>query len=224
VALSTADSNKWALLIGTHLEWQTPEDRTTSDYQLLGPIRQRQRRLTEAQTIEIAARYEARATVYEIAAEFGCNRTTVAARLKKAGIAMRGQPPTSEAIDSMARLYASVRVWTLARGSRQATWVLREHGAELPAETPTPGPRYAWARPLSAWGIGGCRRSKGSRSAESLRASALLALPHPSIHEAMRRSRQVARERIPGHPLRGSHWLASGEVLLVNARASLFTL
>ena len=104
MALSTADSNKWALLIGTHLEWQTPEDRTTSDYQLLGPIRQRQRRLTEAQTIEIAARYEARATVYEIAAEFGCNRTTVAARLKKAGIAMRGQPPTSEAIDSMARL------------------------------------------------------------------------------------------------------------------------
>ena len=107
MALSTADSNKWALLIGTHLEWQTPEDRTSSDYQLLGPIRQRQRRLTEVQTIEIAARYEARATVYEIAAEFGCNRTTVAARLKKAGIAMRGQPPTSEAIDSMARLYAS---------------------------------------------------------------------------------------------------------------------
>jgi lambda repressor-like predicted transcriptional regulator len=57
--------------------------------------------------IEVAARYEGGATVYELAAEFGCHRTTVAARLKKAGIAMRCQSPTSEAIDSMVRLYAS---------------------------------------------------------------------------------------------------------------------
>ena len=43
--------------------------------------------------------------MYELAAEFGCHRTTVAVRLKKAGIAMRGQPATPEAIDSMVRLY-----------------------------------------------------------------------------------------------------------------------
>jgi hypothetical protein len=55
----------------------------------------------------MAARYEEGATVYELAAEFGCNRTTVAARLKKAGTAMRGQSPTFETIDSMVRLYAS---------------------------------------------------------------------------------------------------------------------
>ena len=57
--------------------------------------------------IEIVARYEEGATVYEIAAEFGCHRTTVAAQLKKAGIAMQYQSPTSEAIASMVRLYAT---------------------------------------------------------------------------------------------------------------------
>jgi lambda repressor-like predicted transcriptional regulator len=45
--------------------------------------------------------------VYELAAEFACHRTTVAARLKKAGIVMRGQSPTPDAIDSMVRLYVS---------------------------------------------------------------------------------------------------------------------
>jgi len=105
--LSTADSNKWLLLIENRLVRQTPEDFTSSDYQLSGPIRQRQRRLTEAQAIAMAERYEGGATVYELAAELGCHRTTVAARLKKAGIVMRHQSPTSESIDSMVRLYAS---------------------------------------------------------------------------------------------------------------------
>jgi uncharacterized protein (DUF433 family) len=52
----------------------------------------------------LAERYKEGATVYELAAEFGCNRTTIAERLKKAGIPMRRQSPTSEAIDSMVRL------------------------------------------------------------------------------------------------------------------------
>ena len=42
--------------------------------------------------------------MYELAAEFGCHRATVAERLKKAGIAMRGQSPTPEAIDSMVQI------------------------------------------------------------------------------------------------------------------------
>ena len=107
VALSTADSNKWLLLKEGHLERQTPEVIATSDYQLNGPIRQRQRRLTETQTVELAAEYEAGATVYELATEFGCNRLTVAERLKKSGISMRGQSPTSEEIDAMGKLHAS---------------------------------------------------------------------------------------------------------------------
>ena len=107
MALSTADSNKWLFLKEGHLERQTPEVITSSDYRLLGPIRQRQRRLTEAQTVEMAAKYEAGATVYELAAEFGCHRTTVAERLKRVGIAMRLQSPGTVDIQSMETLYES---------------------------------------------------------------------------------------------------------------------
>ena len=107
MALSTADSNKWLLLIENRLVRQTPEDFTSPDYRLNGTIRQRQRRLTDAQVAEMATRYQTGATVYELAAEYGCHRTTVAERLKKAGMVMRGQSPTSEAIDSMVLLYAS---------------------------------------------------------------------------------------------------------------------
>lgn len=55
----------------------------------------------------MAARYEEGATVYELAADFGCNRTTVAARLKKAGIVMRLQPSSKEVVREMVRLYQS---------------------------------------------------------------------------------------------------------------------
>jgi DNA invertase Pin-like site-specific DNA recombinase len=107
VALSTADSNKWLTLLKARSEGQKPSGSTISDYRLNGSIRQRQRRLTEAQVAEMATKYQAGATVYELAAEFGCHRTTVAERLKKAGIVMRGQTPTPEAIDSMVRLYTN---------------------------------------------------------------------------------------------------------------------
>lgn len=107
MALSTADSNKWLLLKEAHMERQTPEVITCSDYQLLGPIRQRQRRLTGAQVAQMAAKYEAGATVYELAAEFGCHRASVAERLKKAGTVMRGQSPTPQAINSMLLLCAT---------------------------------------------------------------------------------------------------------------------
>jgi lambda repressor-like predicted transcriptional regulator len=45
--------------------------------------------------------------VYELATGFGCHRTTVAERLKKAGVSMRLQSRISESIDSMGHLYAS---------------------------------------------------------------------------------------------------------------------
>lgn len=45
--------------------------------------------------------------MYELAAEFGCHRTTVAVRLEKTGVAMRFQSRTSAATDSMVRLYVS---------------------------------------------------------------------------------------------------------------------
>ena len=63
VALSTADTNKWVSLMELWTEPPAPKGRASTDYELLGPIRQRQRRLTKAQMIELAARYEERATV-----------------------------------------------------------------------------------------------------------------------------------------------------------------
>lgn len=107
VALSTADTNKWLLLNGEHSQRNTQENPPSSDYQLLGPIRQQQRRLSEVQVRKMIARYKGGATVYELAAEFGCHRTTVAERLKKLEIVMRGQSPTPEAVDSMVRLHSS---------------------------------------------------------------------------------------------------------------------
>ena len=107
MALSTADTNKWLTLVEGRLERQVPDNHISSDYELLGPISQRQRRLTAAQVAEMAARYQEGATVYELAAEFDCNRTTVSVRLKETGVAMRLQSPTSETVDSMVRLYES---------------------------------------------------------------------------------------------------------------------
>jgi YesN/AraC family two-component response regulator len=108
VALSTADSNNWSHLIESVFESPIPtSESTTLDYQLVGPIRQRQRRLTEARTLELVDRYESGATVYELAKEFRCSRQTVSERLKKAGVTMRHQSPTPEVIDAMVRLYLS---------------------------------------------------------------------------------------------------------------------
>jgi len=101
VGLSTPDSNKWLTLLKALLEGQKQGDSTVSDYQLLGSLRQRQRRLTDAQVTEMAEKYQMGATVYELAAEYCCHRTTVAERLKKAGIAMRGQSPTPGVIKSV---------------------------------------------------------------------------------------------------------------------------
>lgn len=74
-------------------------------YERKGPLRQRQKRLAPAQVAEMAARYAEGATVYELAAEFGVERTTVASRLKKAGVRMRRQSPTPEQVDEMVRRY-----------------------------------------------------------------------------------------------------------------------
>jgi len=70
-------------------------------------IRQRQRRLTPDDLKQVAERYNAGATVYELAAEFGCHRATIAERLKLAGVAMRHQPTTIEQVDEIVRLYES---------------------------------------------------------------------------------------------------------------------
>ena len=106
VALSTADTNKWAILLNRGEPMLKPKI-TSFDYERTGPIRQRQRRLNEAQALLMANKYQDGATVYQLAQEFGISRQTVSERLKKAGITMRQQSPRSELIDEMVGLYES---------------------------------------------------------------------------------------------------------------------
>ena len=106
MALSTADTNKWATLLNRGD--LTPESEVTNvDYERTGPIRQRQRRLSETQALIMADKYQNGATVYQLALEFGISRHTVSGRLKKVGVTMRQQSPESELIDEMAGLYES---------------------------------------------------------------------------------------------------------------------
>ena len=104
MALSTADTNKWATLLNRG--GQTPKPEVTNvDYERTGPLRQRQRRLNEEQALLMATRYRNGATVYQLVREFGISRHTVSERLKKAGVVMRQQSPGNELIDEMVSLY-----------------------------------------------------------------------------------------------------------------------
>lgn len=105
VDLSTADAEKWGPLL--ELPRGSLEPRSAPDYEGVAAIRQRQRRLTPDELTRVAERYIAGATVYELAAEFGCHRATIAERLKLAGVTMRHQPTTTEQVDEIVRLYES---------------------------------------------------------------------------------------------------------------------
>jgi lambda repressor-like predicted transcriptional regulator len=61
--------------------------------------------LTPDDLKQVAKRYNAGATVYELAVEFGCHRATIAERLKLAGVSMRHQPTTARQVDEIVRLY-----------------------------------------------------------------------------------------------------------------------
>jgi hypothetical protein len=106
VALSTADANKWSILLDQRFQVPTPK-KTSLKYERTGPIRQRQRRLSDAQATQMACRYREGATVYQLATEFNIDRRTISDRLKRVGIKMRFQPPPDEMIDKMVRLYES---------------------------------------------------------------------------------------------------------------------
>jgi AraC-like DNA-binding protein len=64
-------------------------------------------RLTAGQLARLVERYQSGATVYDLAAEFGMHRATVARCLKNAGVTLRLQSPTAANVDDMVRLYAS---------------------------------------------------------------------------------------------------------------------
>jgi DNA-directed RNA polymerase specialized sigma24 family protein len=106
VALSTADTNKWSTLLNQGLYESKPASTITHD-ERSGPIRQRQRRLSDVQIQQMTTRYLEGATVYELAVEFDICRSKVSERLKKSGVRMRLQSPTDQEISEMVRLYVS---------------------------------------------------------------------------------------------------------------------
>lgn len=106
VSCSTADTNKWATLLNRD-EPTLNSEITSFDYERTGPIRQRQRRLSEAQAQLMSNKYQNGATVYQLAQEFGISRHTVSERLKKVGVRMRLQSPESELVNTMVEMYRS---------------------------------------------------------------------------------------------------------------------
>ena len=67
---------------------------------------QRARRLTDSERTHLVDRYEAGATVYDLAREFSIARTTAAKQLKAAGVTMRCGPLTDEEIARAIELYS----------------------------------------------------------------------------------------------------------------------
>jgi DNA-directed RNA polymerase specialized sigma24 family protein len=106
VALSTADTNKWSTLLNESLYGPKTASTNTHD-ERSGPIRQRQRRLSDVQVQQMTTRYLEGATVYELAVEFDICRSNVSERLKENGVRMRLSPPNEEQICEMVQLYES---------------------------------------------------------------------------------------------------------------------
>lgn len=80
---------------------------TPDKYRCTRAKRQRQTRLDEEETSQLVARYCAGATVYELADQFGCHRTTVSDYLKAQGVKMRLTSLTEAEIDQASELYES---------------------------------------------------------------------------------------------------------------------
>jgi AraC-like DNA-binding protein len=84
-----------------------PEAPTTPDYRIAGKIRQQQRLLNEAEIAQLIAGYKAGSTVYQLAAQFGCHRTTVSRWLQSHGVRMRPMLLSDQQIEQATHLYQS---------------------------------------------------------------------------------------------------------------------
>ena len=62
------------------------------DYEHVKAINQRQKHRTKTEIGEVVKNYQAGATVYQLAKEFGCPRNTISGALRSAGIKMRLPP------------------------------------------------------------------------------------------------------------------------------------
>jgi len=106
--------------------------------------RQFQHRLTDAEIAEVARKYRAGKTVYDLADEFNAHRTTVASALRGAGVKIRMDSMTDAEIDEAVRLYESglslARVGEkVGATGRTVQLRLRERGVKIrgPHDRPT---------------------------------------------------------------------------------------
>jgi transposase-like protein len=104
---------------------------------------QHQRRLAKEQAIEVVDRYQAGATLRELATRYGINRNTVSAILRRHGVAARRRGLSSEQVQLAAQLYTEGR--SLASIGRKlgvdgetVRIRLRQHGVRMrDPRTPT---------------------------------------------------------------------------------------
>lgn len=87
---------------------------TTGDFCPALPVtRQQQRRLTAAEQVEVAQRYQAGAQMKDLAVDFGTHRTTIAQCLRRLAVPIRRQGLQIEDVPEAARLYLDG--WSLSR-------------------------------------------------------------------------------------------------------------
>lgn len=110
VALSAGDSNKWQRLVEYAKKAQICtlyQQECLTNYEQGRVSRQKQKRLSLVEMDQMIVRYREGETIYDLSAEFGIHRDTVAKRLKKAGVKMRRSTPKRTDINAMVRLYSS---------------------------------------------------------------------------------------------------------------------
>ena len=90
-----------------HPSAKSTDDETARHYEAKRTISQEQTRLTETQIDEVIERYRTGAPLRDLAIEYGCNRNTLSARLKKRGLEPRWRQVTEQDIDEAVRLYES---------------------------------------------------------------------------------------------------------------------
>ncbi|MEX5718209.1 hypothetical protein [Geodermatophilus maliterrae] len=69
--------------------------------------RQTQRRLTPEQAERLVAEYQAGKDIKALAVRWGMHRTTVAAQLRRAGVALRRQGVPTDRLDEAVQLYGA---------------------------------------------------------------------------------------------------------------------
>ena len=78
-----------------------------SNERIVNRLHQPQKILNDNEISELIVGYKSGLTIYQLAKQFGCHRTTVSQHLKNQGVEMRNRPLTKTQVDEVIRLYES---------------------------------------------------------------------------------------------------------------------